>query len=147
MKEIKSKDTVTVPSATTQKTISKSSLFTFNFSKSFKSSELKSWVVLFAFIWPLFLVTLYSLFSNKVLSYVELSEPLLCMVTIYFIGQVLLIGKILIGGYLWLFAMGGYFIVAGIISYGKLQLIMQNKSNNALKQGASHGTAEKRAAP
>ena len=122
------------PNITTHKTISKSSIVTFNFFASFKAAEVGSWVALFAFAWPLILVALYILFNNKVLNYVELFEPLLCTVTIYFIGQVILIGHVLIGGYLWLVGMGGYFIVAVIISYGKLKLIIKNKSNKTVKQ-------------
>ena len=81
-------------------------------SESFEIDSLDSWVVLLAFLWPTVLTVFYVVSKKRMTHIVRIVEPLFCILTAYFIGQALLLGEILYGGYIWAGAISIYFVAA-----------------------------------
>lgn len=106
-----------------------------NMAKSFEVRNLGSWLLLLAFLWPLLLTLLQEKTKNNVLKALVIIAPIFCAITIYYIGQILILGRPLYGGYIWFSAMGAFTVICVI---EVIQLI-RSKSNNALSQDAASG--------
>ncbi len=106
-----------------------------NMAKSFEAKNFGSWVFLFAFVWPLLITILQEKTKNGTFKALVIVAPIFCAITIYYIGYILMLGRPLYGGYIWIVAMGTFAIICVIEA---IQLI-KNKSNKALSSDAASG--------
>ena len=88
--------------------------FTSKASKSFKLNEIKSWLVLLLFSWPVIFITIEKLTKSNRRTALILLSPIACGITIYYIGSVVFLGKTLYGGYIWAISIATFTIISFI---------------------------------
>lgn len=90
-------------------------------SKTFTTSRLESWFSLLTFLWPTLFVLLQNTKSRILSNTIVLVGPILCGITIYYIGQILRVSTPLYGGYIWIISMAIFTIIC-ITEFIKLML-------------------------
>lgn len=86
----------------------------------FSRSNPQSWLMLFAFSWPVFVAILTMVVATSVKRIVTIMEPLFCIASGYYIGQALAIGEVLYGGYVAAITLLLYFLFSLYDSYRSL---------------------------
>lgn len=90
-------------------------------SKTFTTSRLESWFSLLTFLWPTLFVLLQNTKSRILSNTIVLVGPILCGITIYYIGQIFRVSTPLYGGYIWIISMAIFTIIC-ITEFIKLML-------------------------
>lgn len=94
-------------------------------SKSFELGNPSSWLFLLAFAIPILVTVIQEKAKKSIYIMMVLLAPIFCVVSIYHIGQIIMLGKPLYGGYIWSLAMVAYTLIS-VKEF--IQLVLQNSS-------------------
>lgn len=100
--------------------------------RMFSPTDLFSWILLLAFVWPLlFWATLHVNTKKKVAGLLNILEPFACLGSAYVAYSLAYLGEILIGGYLALGSVAAYFFSSCYELYGTAKMRIKNDSRRS----------------